>query len=214
MWRDAMALEGRKGTEDLEGLPVPGWAHAEAPRTLPRAMGVLRSIGRWILSGGRKVSYLRRLGVRIGPHTAILNRVSDFGGEPWLVEIGSRVTITAGVAFLTHDGASRLVRHLIPDSSVFGNRFGAIRVRDNSFIGLRAILLPGVSIGPNSIVGAGSVVTTDVAPETVVAGVPARAVCTLSEYVEAYRAKMIPRLSSDREELRRQLTRLFWGEER
>jgi hypothetical protein len=38
--------------------------------------------------------------------------------------------------------------------------------------------------------------------------------CALDEYVEAYRQAMIPGLSSDRLELRRQLTRHFWGEER
>jgi hypothetical protein len=38
--------------------------------------------------------------------------------------------------------------------------------------------------------------------------------CTLSEYAEKYRRLMIPGLSSDRRELRRQLTRHFWGEER
>jgi serine acetyltransferase len=74
--------------------------------------------------------------------------------------------------------------------------------------------MPGISIGPDSIVGAASVVTRDVPPGTVAAGTPARTLSTLGEYVERYRQAMIPGLSSDRRELRAQLTRHFWGEER
>lgn len=40
----------------------------------------------------------------------------------------------------------------------------------------------GVEIGPNAVVGAGSIVTKDVKPETVVAGTPIREICTLEEY--------------------------------
>jgi maltose O-acetyltransferase len=51
-----------------------------------------------------------------------------------------------------------------------------ISIEDNVWIGGAAILLPGVSIGRNAVVGAGSVVTRDVPPNTVVAGNPARVI--------------------------------------
>jgi acetyltransferase-like isoleucine patch superfamily enzyme len=198
-------------------LPEPTWARDDAApgrvsRRLLEALG--DAFERWVLCRGGKVAFLRRRGTRIGPQCSILTRVRDFGSEPWLVEIGCRVSLAAGVAFITHDGASRVFRHRIEGGSAFGNRFGTIRVLDNCVVGLRAILLPGVTVGPNSIVGAGSVVTRDVPPGTVAAGVPARVLCTLEEYVEKYRAAMIPELPSDRRELRRRLTRLLWGEER
>ncbi len=50
----------------------------------------------------------------------------------------------------------------------------AVVVEDGSDIGIGSILLPGVRIGEGAIVGAGSVVTRDVEPYTVVGGVPAR----------------------------------------
>jgi acetyltransferase-like isoleucine patch superfamily enzyme len=167
-----------------------------------------------VVCRGDRAAFLRRRGTRIGRDASILNRASEFGTEPWLVEIGSRVTVAVGVLFITHDGASRVFRERIGESSPFGNRFGTIRVLDDCFVGARAILMPGITIGPESIVGAGSVVTRSIPPRTVAAGVPARVLCSLAEYMESYRKRMLPALSADRSELRRQLTRQLWGEQR
>jgi acetyltransferase-like isoleucine patch superfamily enzyme len=169
---------------------------------------------RYVVFKGNKVAYLRHLGVSIGADCDILNTIEDFGTEPWLIEIGRRVTITHGVVFLTHDASDRLFRHSLPDSSIWGNYFGTIRILDNCFIGVNSIILPGVQIGPNSIVGAGSVVTKDVLPGTVVAGVPAREICSLDEYIERHQVRMIPLTSKTREDLRRELTQKLWGEPR
>jgi acetyltransferase-like isoleucine patch superfamily enzyme len=197
--------------------PAPRWLSGErsAAGSLVRLAGrAARLFERWVLCHGDPVAYLRRQGMRIGPHAALLTRVQDFGTEPWLIEIGARVSVAAGAVFVTHDGASRVFRERIPGGSAFGNAFAPIRVLDDSMIGLRAVLLPGVTVGPRSIVGAGSVVTRDVPPDTVVGGSPARILCTVEQYERRYRERMIPGLSSDRAELRRQLTRRFWGEER
>lgn len=196
--------------------PAP-WYHAESgarPRLARLASAARAAFVRFVLCRGSKVAYLRRLGARIGGQVALLNEVKQFGTEPWLIEIGSGVNVAAGVVFVNHDGPSRVFRRKIEGGSIYGNRFGPIRVLDNCVIGTGAVLLPGVTIGPDSIVGANSVVTKDVPPRTVAAGIPARPVCTLEEYAARYRATMIPGLSSDRREIRRQLTRHFWGEER
>ncbi|PYS52610.1 MAG: hypothetical protein DMF68_01135 [Acidobacteria bacterium] len=55
------------------------------------------------------------------------------------------------------------------------------------YIGYGAIILPGVTIGEDSIVGAGAVVTKDAPGNTVVAGVPARVICSTAELVERER---------------------------
>ncbi len=175
---------------------------------------IFEQIKYYLVYRGNKVKYLRSMGVKIGDFCQILNHPHNYGSEPWLIEIGNKVTITYGVFFLTHDASSRLFRESIPGSSPFGNRFGAIRVQDNCFIGVNSIILPGVSIGPNSIIGAGSVVVKDVPPNSVVAGVPARVISSLEEYIKKYEERMIPISATNREDLRKELTQYFWGEVR
>ena len=124
---------------------------------------------------------IRNRGLKIGADCRIFG-FSSFGSEPYLVSIGNHVTVSAGVAFLTHDGGTWVFRSRPEFANVI--RFGTIRVNDNCFIGTRAIILPNVVIGPNSVIGAGAVVTHDVPPNSVVAGVPARVVTSLEEYAE------------------------------
>ena len=54
---------------------------------------------------------------------------------------------------------------------------------DNVFIGCNSTILNNVRIGPNAIIAAGSVVTKDVPPNSVVAGVPARVIATFDDYI-------------------------------
>lgn len=71
-----------------------------------------------------------------------------------------------------------------------------------------------IKIGSNSIVGVGSVVNKDVPANTVVAGVPARPICSLNEYVARYQQKMVGITATTRAELRAELTQKLWGESR
>lgn len=54
--------------------------------------------------------------------------------------------------------------------------FAPVIIKDNAWIGMSAIILKGVTVGEGAIVAAGSVVTKDVPPHTIVAGVPARVI--------------------------------------
>ncbi len=63
-------------------------------------------------------------------------------------------------------------------------KIGRIDIKENCFIGDSVIVLPNVTIGPNSIVGAGSVVTKNVPPNTIVAGNPARAITSVDDYIK------------------------------
>ena len=68
---------------------------------------------------------------------------------------------------------------------------GKIDILDNVFVGHGAIILPGTTIGPNAIVGAGAVVTSNVPTNTVVGGIPAKPICSLDDYIKGVEAKML-----------------------
>jgi maltose O-acetyltransferase len=115
---------------------------------------------------------------------------------PALFGAQSGATFTAGDDVFINEGATMVANHEISlgnhvligdfatifDTSVHpvdedtGVEIAPVRIEDNAWIGQRATVLPGVTLGRNSVVAAGSVVTCDVKPDTLVAGVPARPV--------------------------------------
>lgn len=123
----------------------------------------------------------REMGVTIGEECRLIGNPS-WGSEPWLITLGNHVEVSSGVSFVTHDGATWVFRGEEKYKDVI--RYGKIIIKDNCFIGTRSTILPGVTIGPNSVVGAGSLVRKDVEPNSVYAGVPARRICSLEDYAE------------------------------
>ncbi len=96
--------------------------------------------------------------------------------DPAYVSLGNNVHM-ADCTLIGHDAS---VAMLYRATGARLDSVGKIVVKDNVFIGHGAIVLPGVTIGPNAIVGAGAVVTRDVAPGDIVGGVPARAISTIA----------------------------------
>lgn len=126
------------------------------------------------------IGYVRSIGVTVGERCVIES--FNFSTEPWLISIGNHVEITTGVNFITHDGATWVLRENPKYKDVI--RFGKITIHDNVFIGHGSIILPNVEIGENVVIGAGSVVTNDIPPNCVVGGVPARIICDIFDYGE------------------------------
>ena len=98
----------------------------------------------------------------------VINFGCLFDGRIHRISTGSDVSIGPEASILTlgHD----------PQSPNFENCGGDVTIGDHVWIGYRAIIMPGVTIGEGSVVAAGAVVTGDVTPYTIVAGVPARQV--------------------------------------
>lgn len=105
--------------------------------------------------------------------------------DPAYTRIGSNVALSA-CTLLGHDAVVRILNER------FGKKMdsvGPIDIRDNCFVGHGAIVMPRVTIGPDSIVAAGAVVTRDVPPGVVVGGNPARVICTTEELVARIEAR-------------------------
>lgn len=121
-----------------------------------------------------------KAGLQLGQNVRLMGGGS-FGSEPYLIRIGDNVTVSSGVAFITHDGGTWIFRD---ESNYRGiTRYGPIRIDNGCFIGAKTIILPNVRVGARSLIGAGSVVVSDVPPDSVAAGVPARVLMTRQEYI-------------------------------
>lgn len=140
-----------------------------------------------------RTGWLRLLGARIG-RRVVMHDVRFFnlyrrglsglvvGDESFLgddclldlaegIVLGPQVTLAERVLILTHTNVGYkdhpLQRHF-PASAA------PVRIEAGSFVGANVTLLPGITVGAGSFVAAGAVVTADVPPRTLVAGVPAR----------------------------------------
>lgn len=158
-------------------------------------MGSIGSIVRKITKLLNYEKYLQKQGVKMGSRCEI-HKTSSFGSEPYLIELGNHVRINYGVCLVTHDGGYWVLRD---KNAGYGtefcnaDRFGTIKIDDNVHIGTNAIIMPGVTIGQNSIIACGAVVTHNVPPNSVWGGVPARQIETLEQYAEKARKKAIPK---------------------
>jgi acetyltransferase-like isoleucine patch superfamily enzyme len=122
--------------------------------------------------------YFIKQGAQIGQGCQIA--VLSLGSQPYLVNIGNHVWVSRGVIFDTEDASTWIAQDECPDIQTYGR----IVIEDNCFIGYNSHLLPNIRIGKNSIVGAGSVVITDIPPDSIVMGVPARVIGSTKKYKE------------------------------
>jgi acetyltransferase-like isoleucine patch superfamily enzyme len=97
--------------------------------------------------------------------------------DPAYVRLGNNVHLT-GCTLFGHDGAVSMLKQAY---GVRLDKVGKIDIGDNVFVGHQAIIMPGVTIGPDAIVAAGAVVTRDVPPGSIVGGVPARVIGSVQE---------------------------------
>ena len=129
--------------------------------------------------------YLRRHGsfYAMGEKCSILT--STVFTDPAYVRLGNNVQF-GSCCVLGHNGVVKMLNRAY---GVKLDSVGKSDFRDNVFIGYGCIILPGITIGPNAIVGAGSVVTRDVPPNSVVVGAPARQIATVDEFIKKLEAK-------------------------
>jgi acetyltransferase-like isoleucine patch superfamily enzyme len=135
----------------------------------------------WANPDGREwAAFLKARSVLFAMGESCSIQTNVYFADPKYVRLGDNVRLS-GCTLFGHDGSVNMINR------AYGLRLdhvGKIELRDNVYVGHGAILLPGVTIGPNAIVAAGAVVSRDVPENSVYGGVPARRICSLDDHVE------------------------------
>lgn len=140
----------------------------------------------------------RVAGLRLGQRSRIMGPLHITGDDAWQTRlvIGDDTFLTGPIRIdlgadvhignrvhIGHDAMLLTVDHEIGNSELrcAATHAQPIHIGDGAWLAARCLVLPGVTIGKGAVVAAGAVVTRDVPPDTLVAGVPARVVRPLTE---------------------------------
>jgi len=150
---------------------------------------------------------LRSDGIEIGKGTTFFNSsaITIDTQRPWMIKIGEYCKITSGVVILQHDYSRSVLRRVYGDII---SEAGKTVIGNNVFIGMNSIILMGSKIGNNSIIGAGSVVNGAIPDNCVVAGNPARVICTLDQYYNKRKNKYVDEAKVCAQEFRKEYKRI------
>jgi maltose O-acetyltransferase len=145
---------------------------------------LLRNLRSWRerLARRKREYYIEALvsrGLELGSNVRFAADVFLDPSHCFLISIGSNVTFAPNVRIVAHDASTKPFLDF--------TRIGRVRILNDCFIGDSVIVLPGVTIGPRAIVGAGSVVASDVPADSVAAGHPARVIASLEDYLSRNR---------------------------
>jgi acetyltransferase-like isoleucine patch superfamily enzyme len=125
---------------------------------------------------------LQRRGAKIGSNVFAENLSVEENFSD-LLRIEDDVVLADGVRILLHDSSLNNVCGLPV-------KFGKVTIRKGAYIGARTTILPGVEIGQGTIVGAGSLVTKDIPPNSVAYGIPARVIGSTESLKERFLEEM------------------------
>ena len=101
---------------------------------------------------------------------------------PWLIRIDDTTSFGPECMILAHEPG--------PTAAVGVTRIGAVVLHASCHIGARTVVLPGVVVGPRTVVAANAVVSRSLPPDTVCAGRPARPFSTLEQYLDGHRRRI------------------------
>lgn len=114
-------------------------------------------------------------GLIVGKNFSIQKGCTLDPSHCWLINIGNDVTLSYNVSLIAHDSSTK--------RELGYTKIGKIVIGNNVFIGANSTILPNVYIGNNVIIGANSVVCKNIESNSVVAGNPAKKICTYKEYI-------------------------------
>lgn len=154
------------GTANLEAKGLRGLAKSFVGKILQ-----WMAMTRFPIGSKIRCTLERWRGVHIGKNVFlgggnVLDRV-----RPDLITIEDNVSVSGGVYILTHSNPPEPLRYILGPSS---HVVAPVHIKKGAWIAINVVILPGVTIGENAIVSAGSVVVKDVADNTMVGVMPAR----------------------------------------
>lgn len=130
----------------------------------------------------RRWAKLKQMGMHIGKGVNLPMTTGIDTPHCFLISIGDNCGFGDECIILAHDA--------MPNEYLDATKIGRVTIHESCHFGARTVILPGVTIGPRSVVGSNSVVATDIPPNTVAAGNPAKVICTMEEYLERHRQQM------------------------
>lgn len=130
-----------------------------------------------------RANYIRKKGLYhyVGNNCSIQSRKIPLYSQ--LISIHDNVHLASGVSFVSHDIIHRVINGDPSLDAKIGEYIGCIEIMDNVFVGAGTRILYNVRIGANCVIGAGSIVTKDLAPGGVYAGAPAKYICSYEDFV-------------------------------
>ena len=148
--------------------------------------GYVRSIFKklnLLITHEKIIEIAKKKGLKIGKNVVIDRGAYIDNNFCHLISIGDNCLIAKGVTIIAHDST------IFPFTGGYG-RAAKVNIKENCIISINSIILPGVTIGPNVLVAAGSVVNKDIPPNSCVAGVPARYYGKFSDYISDHKEKI------------------------
>jgi len=137
----------------------------------------------------RRWEHLRSLGMHIGADVLLPASTWIDTSHCYLISIADHTGFGENCLILAHDAQM--------DEYLDAARIGRVVIHESCHIGARAVILPGVEIGPRTIVGAGSVVSRTLPPDTVCAGNPCKVITTFDDYLERHKRRIAERPNFD-----------------
>lgn len=119
-----------------------------------------------------KIYYLKKAGVKIGCNVHISSKAYIDLHKPSFIQIGDNVRITRWSMILCYDSSKDMFKNI-------GEPYEKVKIGNNVYIGAHCIIMPGVTIEDNVIIGANSLVNQDIPSNCIVAGTPAKKIRNL-----------------------------------
>lgn len=128
--------------------------------------------------GEINIKKLKENGLKVGSNFSYGSGCFIDPSHCFLIKIGDNVVFSSKVHVLAHDASTKKYTGY--------TKIGLVNICDDVFIGANSTILPNVTIGKGSIVAAGSVVTKSIPPGEVWAGVPAKKIYNVEEYLDKF----------------------------